>query len=134
MSRDPHLLLQDIIESGAAIQGYIAGLDFDRFAADPLRMDGVVRRFEIIGEAVKKLPAVLTDAEPEIPWRAIAGFRDVLAHAYFDTDASIVWNSATEHLPALLAVCRRLGCSAPRSEDEGDNGDPVGLPPITDND
>ena len=73
-------------------------------------MDGVVRRFEIIGEAVKKLPAVLTDAEPEIPWRAIAGFRDVLAHAYFDTAASIVWNSATEHLPALLAACRRGHC------------------------
>jgi uncharacterized protein with HEPN domain len=129
VSRDPHLLLQDIVESGEAIQGYIAGLDFDRFAADQLRMDGVVRRFEIIGEAVKKLPAVLTDAEPAIPWRAIAGFRDVLAHAYFDTDASIVWNSATEHLPALLAACRRLDLSAPRSEDEGENGDQKSVSP-----
>ncbi len=108
MSREVHLLLQDIIESGEAIQGYIAGLDFDRFSADQLRMDGVIRRFEIIGEAVKNLPSSITESEPAIPWRAIAGFRDVLAHAYFDTDASIVWNSATEHLPALLDTCRRL--------------------------
>lgn len=112
MSREIHLLLQDIIESGEVIQGYIAGLDFEKFSADQLRMDGVIRRFEIIGEAVKKLPAALTDGEPEIPWRAIAGFRDVLAHAYFDTDASIVWNSATEHLPALLDACRRLRVGA----------------------
>ncbi len=108
MSREPHLLLQDIIESGEAIQGYIAGLDYGGFAADTLRLDAVIRRFEIIGEAVKKLPVEMTRQEQEIPWRAIAGFRDVLAHGYFDTDASIVWNSATVHLPALLGACRRL--------------------------
>jgi len=111
VSREPHLLLQDIVESGEVIQGYIVGLDFAGFARDQLRADAVMRRFEIIGEAVKKLPADMTAREPEIPWRAIAGFRDVLAHAYFDTDASIVWNSATEHLPALLAACRRLRAS-----------------------
>ena len=108
MSRETNLLLQDIIESGEAIQNYLAGLDFHQVSEDQLRMDAVARRFEIIGEAVKKLPASVTENEPQIPWRAIAGFRDVLAHAYFDTDASIVWNSATEHLPALLDACRRM--------------------------
>jgi uncharacterized protein with HEPN domain len=49
LSREPHLLLQDIVESGEAIQAYIAGLDFDRFCSDQLRIDGVARRFEIIG-------------------------------------------------------------------------------------
>ncbi len=123
MSRDPYLLLKDIVESGEAIQTYIAGLEFEAFAADQLRMDAVARRFEIIGEAVKKLPPGLTDAEPEIPWRAISGFRDVLAHAYFDTDASIVWNSATEHLPALLAACRRLDPTSHRRADDHASGD-----------
>ena len=108
MSREPQLLLQDIIESGEAIQSYIAGLDFEQFCADQLRIDAVPRRFEIIGEAIKKLPADLTNQAPEVPWRAIAGFRDILAHAYFDADNAIIWNSATEHLPHLLAAGRRL--------------------------
>ena len=108
MSRDPDLLLEDVIESGRAIRSYIAGLDFEAFRTDPMRMDAVIRRFEVIGEAVKKLPPEFVAREPSIPWRAIAGFRDVLSHAYFDTDASVVWNSATVHLPALLEACARL--------------------------
>ena len=108
MSREAHLLLQDIIESGEAIEAYVSGLDYAAFNADQLRVDAVARRFEIIGEAVKKLPPELTAEASEVPWRAIAGFRDILAHAYFDTDNSIIWNSAKEHLPHLLAACRRL--------------------------
>ena len=60
MSREAHLLLQDIIESGEAIEAYVSGLDYAAFNADQLRVDAVARRFEIIGEAVKKLPAELT--------------------------------------------------------------------------
>jgi uncharacterized protein with HEPN domain len=108
MSRDPDLLLDDIIESGGAIRSYLEGQDFASFAADAMRRDAVIRRFEVIGEAVKKLPVTMTERAPEIPWRAIAGFRDVLAHAYFDTDVSVVWNSATVHLPALVSACERL--------------------------
>ena len=46
MSREPQLLLQDIIESGEAIQSYIAGLDFEQFCADQLRIDAVARKLE----------------------------------------------------------------------------------------
>lgn len=108
MSRDPQLLLDDILDSAASIRAYIAAVDAEGFAADDLRFDAVVRRFEVIGEAVKRLPSELTGREPQVPWRAIAGFRDVLAHAYFEIDSSVVWNSATVHLPVLVAACERL--------------------------
>jgi uncharacterized protein with HEPN domain len=70
--------------------------------------DAVIRMFEIIGEAVKAIPEDWKETEPEIPWRQIAGFRDVLAHAYFAIDANVVWTAATQRAPQLLQACLRI--------------------------
>ena len=108
MSRDPALRLEDILEAAFAVEGYILGFDFDSFVADRRTVDAVTRNLEIIGEAVKHLPADLTDPFPEIPWRAIAGFRDILAHSYFRTEDSIIWDAATIHNPTLTSVVQVL--------------------------
>lgn len=68
----------------------------------------MTRNLEIFGEAVKHLPEDMILLYPEIPWRAIAGFRDILAHGYFRTDDAIIWESAKNHNPALLKAVRNL--------------------------
>jgi uncharacterized protein with HEPN domain len=108
MSRDPALRLEDIIEAASAIESYILGFNFDSFVADRRTVDAVTRNLEIIGEAVKHLPSDLTEPLPEIPWRAIAGFRDILAHSYFRTEDSIIWDAATIHSPALVSAVQAL--------------------------
>lgn len=108
MSRDPALRLEDIIEAATAIDRYIQGFDFDSFVADRRTVDAVTRNLEIIGEAVKHLPSELTDPLPQIPWRAIAGFRDILAHSYFRTEDSIIWDAASIHNPELINATRAL--------------------------
>ncbi len=108
MSRSPQLLLQDILESCERIEAYVSGYDLDRFSADSKTGDAVIRQFEIIGEAVKKLPAAVTEKAPEVQWRQIAGFRDILAHAYFAVELPIVWEAATVKVNELQAACRRL--------------------------
>lgn len=71
------------------------------FMLDPMRRDAVVRNFEIIGEATKRLSDDTKSKHPEIPWRDIAGFRDILIHVYEGVDYVEVWNIVENHLPSL---------------------------------
>ncbi|MEO7933044.1 MAG: DUF86 domain-containing protein [Chthoniobacterales bacterium] len=96
------------MESCDRIKSYIAGLDSGSFEADLKTQDAVIRQFEVIGEAVKSLPESLTASHPEIPWKQIAGFRDVLAHSYFAVDASVVWDAAQNKVPLLKTACGQL--------------------------
>jgi uncharacterized protein with HEPN domain len=108
MSRDPQLRLENILEASLAIQTYVQGFDYETFISDRRTVDAVVRNLEIVGEAVKHLPEEMTGRSPDIPCRAIAGFRDILAHSYFRTDDSSIWDSATIHNPTLIAAASKL--------------------------
>jgi uncharacterized protein with HEPN domain len=108
MSRDPQLRLEDILEASLAIESYIQGFSYETFIRDRRTVDAVVRNLEIVGEAVKYLTEEMTGQFPDIPWRAIAGFRDILAHSYFRTEDSIIWDSATIHNPNLVAAVSKL--------------------------
>mgnify|MGYP006300076139 CR=1 FL=1 len=73
----------------------------EEFMLDPMRRDAVVRNFEIIGEATKRLSEETKSQRPEIPWRDVAGFRDILIHVYEGVDYVEVWNIVENHLPSL---------------------------------
>ena len=108
MSRSPQLRLEDIVEACGLVADYILGHDAASFAADNKTRDAVIRQFEVIGEAVKDLPEAMREREPEIPWRQITGFRDVLSHSYFTIETSVVWDAAANRAPALRQACQRL--------------------------
>jgi uncharacterized protein with HEPN domain len=59
--------------------------------ADKMRQDAVIRKLEIIGEAVKQLSDTTRQRRPEIPWKQIAGMRDRLTHNYFGVDLTLIW-------------------------------------------
>ena len=80
----------------------------DAFLADPKTQDAVIRNFEIIGEAAKRVSAATQILEPGIPWERIAGFRDVLIHRYKDVDLELVWRRVEEDLPHLQENLKRL--------------------------
>lgn len=71
------------------------------FLDDRKTQDAVMRNLEIIGEAVKGLSDSLKGAHPAIPWKRIAGMRDVLIHHYFGVNLDTVWEVVENHLPIL---------------------------------
>lgn len=106
--RDCRLYLSDILDSGTAIQSYVTNLDFETFRGDRMRCSAVIREFEIIGEAVGKLPSEFTARHPHVPWREIKDFRNLLIHEYFGLDLRIVWNAIHQELPVLLKAVAGL--------------------------
>jgi uncharacterized protein with HEPN domain len=98
---DPALYLTHILESADLIESYVRGFDFETFRSDQQRQDAVVRRIEIMGEAVKNLPAALRTSNPHVPWARVAGMRDKVIHDYFGVDVALVWSVATTQLAQL---------------------------------
>lgn len=106
--RSDRLYCHDILESGAAIQSYVEGIDFATFVRDRMRYSAVIREFEIIGEAVGKLSTEMKQSYPDIPWLDIKDFRNLLAHEYFGVDLEIVWNTIQNDLPRLLGAVQEV--------------------------
>ena len=101
MLRDFKVLLDDILEASQRIRSYTDGLSLPELRADQKTIDAVVRNLEVMGEAIKKLPAEVRDRHPDVPWKKIAGLRDILIHQYFGIDLDIVWDVVETKLPAL---------------------------------
>jgi len=100
MSKDPRVYLAHILECIQKIERFTEG-GKEHFLQDELIQDAVLRNFEVIGEAAKRLDYVYRANHPEIPWRAIAGLRDVLIHQYEEVDLAKVWVIVEKDLPSL---------------------------------
>ncbi|MDZ4257016.1 MAG: DUF86 domain-containing protein [Gemmatimonadales bacterium] len=108
MNRTVPLLLGELVDAAELVARYTAGLTFDDFAASIEKQDAVVRRLAVIGEAVKGLPESFRSRHPEIPWRSIAGARDVLVHEYFRVDLELAWEMVQHDLPELARNVRSI--------------------------
>ena len=106
--RDFRLYCTDILDSGIAVFEFVKGLSFEEFCSDRKTYSAVIREFEIIGEAVGKLPDKLKQGYPSIEWQDIKDFRNFLTHEYFGIDLEIVWNIIQDDLPILINAVREI--------------------------
>lgn len=105
--KDQGLYLGHIREAIADIRTYAAAGE-EAFRSDRMRQDAIIRKLEVIGEAVKQLSDETRRREPAIPWRQIAGMRDHLSHAYFGVDLALVWRVVERDLEPLDAAVTAL--------------------------
>jgi uncharacterized protein with HEPN domain len=103
MKRDELVYLRHVLDAIGRIEQYTADVDERTFCDSTLIQDGVIRQLEIIGEAVKSLPATIREKYPHIPWQDIAGTRDKLIHHYFGVSLGEVWLTVQRDIPTLKA-------------------------------
>ena len=79
-----------------------------RFDTSRLVQDAVVRNLQTLAESSQRLSSEIKGTEPQIPWRDLAGFRNVIVHGYLGVDLGAVWLVVEQDLPALTDAVNRM--------------------------
>jgi uncharacterized protein with HEPN domain len=90
------------------IRKYVKGVDKSKFTKDELLQDAVIRNFEVIGEASKKISEKLKQSYTEIPWKEISGMRDKLIHNYLGVDIEVIWKTIETDLISLQKALKKI--------------------------
>lgn len=99
MTRD-EVTLRYILGAIGKIEAFTHGMTAESFQADGKTQSAVIMQLMVIGEMVKRLSEGIR-ARTAIPWKDVAGLRDFIAHAYFNVDLNIIWNTLADDLPKL---------------------------------
>jgi uncharacterized protein with HEPN domain len=92
----------DMLNAARLAQTFVSGVDKTAFMQDLMRQSAVLRQLEVMGEAAKHVSPSFKAAYPDIPWRQIAGMRDILIHAYNRVDLEIVWTATQVSIPQVI--------------------------------
>ncbi len=103
-----HFYVQDMIDSSQKVLAYTEGWDLETFIADSLTYDATLRNLQLIGEAATHIPDEIRQQHSEIPWRAIVGTRNRLAHSYLTISDTIIWGIVQDAVPDLVPALRDL--------------------------
>ena len=98
----------DILEACKLVISYTSNLAKDEFLNDVKCQDAVIRRFEIIGEAARRISEEMKSKYPEIPWHEMTGMRNIMIHEYDDVDMVIVWETVKKDIPSLISSIEKI--------------------------
>ncbi|MFZ1321003.1 MAG: DUF86 domain-containing protein [Ignavibacteria bacterium] len=108
MVKDPYIYLNHIKKSINKIVIYTKDIDEETFYKNDIIQDAVIRQFEIIGEATKRINIEFRSKYPKIPWKDMAGMRDILIHEYLNVDIGILWETIKKDIPKLKKLLENI--------------------------
>jgi uncharacterized protein with HEPN domain len=108
MRRDDAYLL-DILDASRLALEYISETTFQAFLRDVKSQDAVIRRFIVIGEAARRISPETRSRYPQLPWSEMVSMRNLVVHDYDDIDLPILWDTANQDLPKLIAMLEEIG-------------------------
>ena len=105
--KDDRIYLRHIVEAIEDVGRYTTS-GYAAFMCERMQQDAVVRRLEVIGEAVKHLSLAAKAARADIQWREIAAMQDKMIHEYFGVNLELVWATVEHDLPALKQAAEEI--------------------------
>ena len=108
--------LWDMLQAAKEVEEMLEDNDLGAFLSSTILLRATERSVEIIGEAARRVSVAYRETHPEIPWRMIIGQRNILAHEYGQIDHELLYKTATDDIPALIAQLKEL---LPPLEGEG---------------
>jgi uncharacterized protein with HEPN domain len=108
MKRGYKLFVRDILDAIDKIEQFVGDISYQEFIQDDKTSTAVVKKIEIIGEAIKNIPPAIRAKYRNIPWRDIVGMRNKISHGYFGIDYEIVWAVIKQKLPVLKAQVTQM--------------------------
>jgi uncharacterized protein with HEPN domain len=100
--------LRDILEACQKATEFVEGMGYEEFLGDDKTQYAAVRALTIIGEAAKKIPKSVQNRFPDVPWKLMAGMRDIVVHEYFRVDLRRVFETLHRDIPPLRGAIARI--------------------------
>lgn len=107
MEKDKLAHLKLILDAIRKIKDYIGEMIFDDFIKDSKTQSAVLMQLHVIGELVKKVPEEVK-SKSNLPWKKMAGMRDMISHEYFGLDLEQVWKTIVEDVPTLETEIKKF--------------------------
>ena len=106
--KDDAIYIDHILLSIKNILNYTRDISQEEFSKNNLIQDAVIRNFELIGEATKKVSFDFKKVNYQVPWKEMAGMRDKLIHDYIGVDIQVIWDTIKQDLPVLRKLLKEI--------------------------